>query len=821
MELPELLAPAGDFDSLKAAIQNGADSVYLGGKAFSARASAANFDRDELVQAVDYCHLYGALIYVTVNTLILPEEAAEAEEYLAFLNGIGVDGVIVQDLGLARIIHQAFPELPLHGSTQMTIHNRKDLEALTELGFSRVILARELTIDEIGAMVQASPLEIEVFVHGALCISYSGQCLLSSLVGGRSGNRGRCAQPCRLEYELVDDKGRPLAIGPVGRHLLSTRDLKLIRQLPLLAERGVKALKIEGRMRRPEYVAVVTATYRKALDNLAQGDRSFVSPEEELDLAQVFNRGFTTGHLLGRRLKGLIGSERPNNRGIFLGRVASFDGQRALINLTKELHVGDEVEVWVSDGGRVAAQIQRIDPEGGGEPLDVALGGSRVFVDLKGPIHPSDRVFKMSDRELLSQAQSSFRSPRVLRKIPVRVSVRVREGEPFRVIMEDREGHRGQGISNVLGERALKHPLTRRTIQEHVCRLGNDPFQAEDVQIDLEGDVMVPFSEMNKARCRAVDDLSQQRIARKPRPALPVLSPSQGTLFRGRPRLAVHVSDGDSARAAVGAGADLLYFGGEVFGRQKGKAAWISQWEGLSQAAKLPVPVYWALPRITRAEEMEWVEEGLKVARDLNIKGVLAGNLGSLALAAKLLQGQEVVADFSLNVCNGHAIEVLKELGASRITLSPELTFEQLGELTVFGPSECIVHGRLPVMITDYCVLGDVLGGEGDCSHACQGRYGLKDRLDLIFPVELDQACRMHILNSKILCLIEHLARFDSLGLGVLRVMARREGPGDVGRITSAYKGALDDPANGKSWSQNLPYPYSERTSGHYFRRVL
>ncbi|NLM95715.1 MAG: peptidase U32 [Firmicutes bacterium] len=820
MELPELLAPAGDLDSLKAAIQNGADAVYLGGKDFSARASAANFDRDELVQAVEYCHLYGAFLYVTVNTLILPEEMAAAEEYLAFLNAIGVDGVIVQDLGLARLVRQAFPELPLHGSTQMTVHNQGDLEVLTRLGFSRVIAARELTIDEISAMVQASPLDIEVFVHGALCISYSGQCLFSSLVGGRSGNRGRCAQPCRLQYELVDDRGRSLAKGQTGKHLLSTRDLKLLRQLPLLVESGVKALKIEGRMRRPEYVAVVTATYRKALDSLARGE-FVVSEGEELDLAQVFNRGFTTGHLLGRRLKGLIGAERPNNRGILLGRVVSFDGQRALINLTRELHVGDEVEVWVSDGGRVAAEIQRIELEKGREPVDSAPSGSRVFVALKGPIRPSDRVFRLSDRELLSRARSTFRSPRVVRKIPVRVSVRVREGEPFRVVMEDGQGHRGTGISDALGERALKHPLTREKIQEHVCRLGNEPFEADDVKIDLAGDVMVPFSEMNKARSRAVDDLSRQRIARKPRPALPASSPQPGGTFRGRPRLAVHVAEGDAARAAAEAGADLIYFGGEAFGPKKGRAAWESQWEGLAQAAKLPVPVYWALPRITRADEMELVQEGLQVARELNLKGVLVGNLGTLALAVESLPGQEVVADFSLNVYNGYAIQVLKELGASRVTLSPELTFAQVGEVRSFGPSECIIHGRLPVMITDYCILGDLLGREDSCNYACRKRYGLKDRLGLIFPLEVDQACRMHVLNSKVLCLIEHLDRFNSLGVGVLRIMARREGPDKVAGITAAYRSALDDPAAGKSWSNNLPYPASERTTGHYFRGVL
>ncbi|MEW5897967.1 MAG: peptidase U32 family protein, partial [Bacillota bacterium] len=352
---PELLAPAGSWEALVAAVQNGADAVYLGGRSFNARQSAANFDDAELARAIEYAHVRGVKVYVTVNTLVAEEELEQAARFLFFLARAGADAAILQDLGLAALAREVVPELPLHASTQMTVHNSPAVAHLRRLGFQRVILARELHLAEVQRIKEETGAGVEVFIHGALCVCYSGQCLFSSLVGGRSGNRGRCAQPCRLPYTLVDGHGRPLADpGRVGEYLLSPRDLNVSRHLPALIQAGVDAFKIEGRLKRPEYVATVVRVYRQLLDRAAAlgPEKFFVAPEEAKDLAQIFNREFTAGYLFGRQGKLLMSFRRPNNRGVFLGRVRRRENGWLQVVLEDGLNVGDGLEVWVTEGGR-------------------------------------------------------------------------------------------------------------------------------------------------------------------------------------------------------------------------------------------------------------------------------------------------------------------------------------------------------------------------------------------------------------------------------------------------------------------------------------
>jgi len=359
---PELLAPAGSWESLVAAVENGADAVYLGGKLFNARQSAGNFDQEELSRAVEFAHVRGVKVYVTVNILLDDQELPEAAGFLYSLQQCGADAAIVQDLGLARLARQVIPELPLHASTQMTTHNLPAALLLKEAGIDRVVLARELSLEAIKEIRQQGGVEVEVFIHGALCVCYSGQCLMSSLIGGRSGNRGRCAQPCRLNYVLVDQHGRPLAEpGEVGDYLLSPRDLNLSEHLPDLIEAGITSFKIEGRMKRPEYVATVVRIYRELLDRAAVGGNFTVSPEATRDLAQIFNRDFSTGYFYGRPGRELMSYKRPNNRGVRLGRIKRFDRNTRLaeISLEEPLRVGDGIEVWVTEGGRAAEEDLR------------------------------------------------------------------------------------------------------------------------------------------------------------------------------------------------------------------------------------------------------------------------------------------------------------------------------------------------------------------------------------------------------------------------------------------------------------------------------
>ena len=357
--MTELLAPAGSFDALKAAVNAGADAVYLAGENFGARAYAENFSRENLIDAVKFAHLRGVKIHVTTNTILLDEELDKFAEYVKFLRKADVDALLVQDLGAAKIIREVAPDIPLHASTQMTIHNLEGVKILGELGFTRVVLSRELSLAEIENIAQNSPIETEIFIHGAICICYSGQCLMSSLIGARSGNRGRCAQPCRLPYKLVDVDGKNLLNENVGEYLLSPKDFNTLELLPQIIETGVTSLKIEGRMKRPEYVATVVKVYRDALDNLGNresglgiGEFSLFPPPYSLlpnkrKLAQIFNRDFTTAYLEKNPGKDLISDKRPNNRGVLIGRVTKVDGNKLTLKLTEKISVGDQVEIWV------------------------------------------------------------------------------------------------------------------------------------------------------------------------------------------------------------------------------------------------------------------------------------------------------------------------------------------------------------------------------------------------------------------------------------------------------------------------------------------
>ena len=509
---PELLAPAGEFAAFKAAVENGADAVYLGGKSFSARASAANFTREELLDAVDYAHLRGVKIYVTLNTLIDNQEFDEALEYAYFLQRIGVDALIIQDLGLLFKLRQVLPELNLHASTQMTIHNAEGVRFLKKWGLKRVVLAREVSLEEILQIRQETDCELEVFVHGALCISYSGQCQLSSLIGGRSGNRGRCAQPCRMVYGLEQGEAaaKPPAKGPAGdSYLLSTRDLNTLKLLPHIVAAGVASLKIEGRMKRPEYVATVVRTYRQALDRLlANPDAYEVFPEEERVLEQIFNRDFTPGYLPGNPGGDLMSYQRPNNRGLYLGRVVDYISQTKLVRVKLEetLRLGDGLEVWVTRGGRQGLKVEQISVQGVFQEEAYPGEVAELKGDLAAHARPGDRVFKTHDAKLMEQAQQSLRGTQ--RRVPLWLKVRAAIGEPLVLEATDQDGNYARAATEFIGEAAQRFPLTPESVRAQIDRLGTTVFSLAEIEYDLASPgVMVPVSAINHARRKLIGDL--------------------------------------------------------------------------------------------------------------------------------------------------------------------------------------------------------------------------------------------------------------------------------------------------------------------------
>jgi putative protease len=485
MHILEILAPAGSYDALIAAVENGADAVYLGGKQFSARASADNFGDLELENAVEYAHLRNVRIYVTVNILIDNSEIKDVMEYIKKLYNLGVDGIIVQDLGLLSLIRKLLPHMRLHASTQMTVHNLEGVKFLEGLGVKRVVISRELSLTEINSIAKQTSLELEVFGHGALCVSYSGQCLMSSLIGTRSGNRGRCAQPCRMAYALVDKSGNEVESKKIGAHLLSPKDLNTLELLPEICSSGIASLKLEGRMKRPEYVATVVQIYRQVLDRLKTNPENFcVSQEEHQKLAQIFNRDFTSGYLKGNPSRDLMSYKRPNNRGIRLGRIERIidQGRLAEIKLDERLRIGDGVEIWVTKGGRQGYYVNEISRNG--VQIDEAEKGDIVSVNIIGKPKVGDRVFKTHDITLIEKAQQSYLKP--VKNIPIDLNFQAKEGSPFTLEGLDDEGNSVLYTSTYIVARAKKHPATNETVLQQLSRLGGTGYKIGKVLLDIE-----------------------------------------------------------------------------------------------------------------------------------------------------------------------------------------------------------------------------------------------------------------------------------------------------------------------------------------------
>lgn len=834
---PELLAPAGSPLALRAAVENGADAVYLAGKMFGARAYADNFSDEDLTAALKYAHLRGVRVYVTVNTLVDNGEFGELADYLFFLYREGVDALIIQDTGVAGFVRELLPDFRLHASTQMTVHNLAGTKFLAEAGFKRVILARETSYSDLQEIRKDSPLELEVFVHGALCICYSGQCLFSSMIGGRSGNRGRCAQPCRLPYQLVDERGQDLSAAVSGEHLLSPKDLMLLRELPDLCQAGVASLKIEGRMKRPEYVATVVRIYRQALDRAWEDpDQYTVSSRDIQELAQVFNRGFTPGYFYGNPGRRLMGYNKPNNRGLYLGRVVKTGRRTATLNTRLPLRRGDGIEFW-TNRGREGLTVQKIFVHG--REVEEAQTGDEVEIVIPFTVRSGDRVFKTHDERLITEAQESFEGPS-RRRIPISVRAVAHLGEPFYLTAQDVDGLQAAAKGEFLGEVAIKHELTPKTVRAQVDRLGNTPFELAELECEIEPGVMFPVSEINAVRRSLTAALEEQRLE-KYRRQLPAGLEEQERGYWSRLRqqaqrakrkkvaitLAVAVSDLQSLRGALEGGADLIYFGGystrmrEPWDQERLKS-------GIEECRQHGVRPYLIIPRIWPERERKAVLQLLEEAKQFD--GVLVGDLGGCELA--LERGLRIVTDFSLPVFNDVALNTLLRAGVSRVTLSPELNRQQLQCLAYRGTEflELPVHGAIPLMISEHCVTGAVAEEKEKCHRACQaGASYLKDRLGYLFPVHQNERCRMTVYNSRETCLIEHLAEIISAGYDFLRLELRFSKANTVREITAIYRQTVDAIASGfwdqgeasRAWEKLAAISPLGLTRGHYLRGVL
>ena len=815
----ELLAPAGTWEALEAAVFAGADAVYLGGSHFGARAYADNFGPEEMTRAIRFAHLHRVRIYVTVNTLVDDEELPAVGEYLCFLSNIGVDGIIVQDMGIIRIARKVAPELPLHASTQMTVTNSAGVLFTYHNGMAQAVPARETSLKDLKTICTKTPSKIENFMHGALCICYSGQCLMSSLIGGRSGNRGRCAQPCRLPYTLVNKDGKDmLAKVDAGHYLLSPKDLNTLDILPQLIQTGVKSFKIEGRMKRPEYVAVVTDIYRRAFDSYLDG-HYHVPAEDKQNIEQIFNRDFTTAYMVGRPGRTMMSDRRPNNRGVLIGRVQSLskDHTTGTVKLDKDLHLGDGLEFWVSVGGRVGTTVEHMKVNG--KEVPVARTGSLVTIPVPRGIRLNDRVFRTYDNQLMQYAAQFFGEGHKQR-IPLYVQVTAHLGQPMEILVTDEEGNQGKALTSFIVEKARKHALDEAAVKKQVDRLGTTEFSLGELSCDLDEGVMVPMSEINEARRAAVEELTEKRLNAflPPRKKAvwhnSVLDQRVNHGQRKHSELSVHVDTLEKAKVALDAGADVLIIGGDSYplplltlDDYKTIAGWVRN-RGKKWLA--------ATSRIVSEGQLKYYQNALAQWAALEPDAFLIANNGLVEMARET--GVPLWLDYNMNTFNSQSILFWQEQGFSGITLSPELTLQQVTGLVKKSPLplECLAEGALEMMVSEYCVEGSFLGhlDKGACTFKCKEPGFLEDRKKERFPLKQDQFGRMHVLNGHPLSMLANVPEMEKAGIARLRMDCRSYTAEELGELVALYRGVLDGDTKVE---ENRPHT----TRGHYFRGVL
>lgn len=828
----ELLAPAGNMAALHAAVAGGADAVYLGFETFNARRGADNFTLETLREACGFAHLRGVSVYVTMNTIILPDEVGEALECVRQAYRAGADGFIVQDIGLAAEISRTLPEASLHLSTQMNTHNLAGVRAAARLGAERITLAREVSLDEIALLCAAAAeegMEVEVFAHGALCVCYSGQCFMSSMIGGRSANRGMCAQACRLPYEL-QNKALQKSLPSPGDHLLSPQDLCTVDRVDDLVAAGVASLKIEGRMKSPEYVFAVTSVYRKALDAALAKENAAITDADRDRLTDAFSRGFTTAYLDGKRGNDIMSYQRPNNRGLFLGRVDEVRDGAAYLKSAHALTEGDVLEFWTRKGnGTLTLGPVRTDKKG------------RYHLPLEGKtrtVKAGDRVFRVRSAE--AAFEDDAREPRV----PLVGTATLHIGEPLRMEFHpaaeaDIEGaprttlavaRRLQaafpdGVSGVAEGAPVEAARTRAVsfddVAAHIDRLGNTPYQLVNLTIDMDDGVGIGFSALHGVRAAALDVLTEALTAEGHGRTLPRTTPRE-PLPAARPtgcRVAVTVTNPACARAAKRAGAHIIYV--PALNYRRGEAVIAGQKNAAAEQAGYPkgcIPIMpvadheavgGAREAVVDADVWKYAAEG---------KPLLAESLGAMERASE--EGALLDVGSHVPITNQLSLAVASEFGAARVWLSPELTLRQIEEVAKDAPVELgvLLIGAQELMVTEHCMLMS----QGPCDENCaecprrKSPHVLKDRKGYEFPVVTDAMGRSHLYNAVELDIASSMPELLAAGISSYMVdatlMNAEETAHAVGRAIRALHVAQND--------GNAIAKMPNTTSGHLYRGV-
>ena len=803
---PEVLAPAGGHDQLRAAIEAGADAVYFGLSRFSARARAANFSPEELPEVMAQLHERGLRGFVTLNTLLFDEELADVDAYLDLICDAGVDALIVQDLGLCARVRETHPELPLHGSTQMTVTSAESAELAGRLGCERVVLGRELSVKDIAAIAAATDLELEVFVHGALCVSYSGQCFSSEAWGGRSANRGQCAQACRLPYDLVvDGRVQPL---PETPYLLSPQDLLGAEHVGALIDAGVISLKIEGRLKGPDYVAATASTYRRLVDDAWAGRGQPLAIGSRRDLEQVFSRGLTPGFLDGPRHQRLVRADFPNKRGVEVGRVVGHAGRGVRVELCGPVKPNDGLLFAFGDadagkGGTVHTVL--VD----GEPVTAEVNEGEVVLKF-GPRLRTDHlpvgapVWRTKDPELDGRLAALWDG--VKRRAPVTATVGGVAGEPLTLILRDEHGLVGVAESDQPLQPAQKRALDAASLRGALDRLGDTPLELGEITVELQGDLFLPVSALNRVRRAAAEALLEARrtttvTPRHTRPAtspslggpgpliaLPFAPPALSLLCRSREQVEAALSCVELDEVAV----DFL----EVKGL--GEAI-----DAVKASGRRAIAVS---PRVLKPDEEQLRAFLLKLGAD----AILVRSLGLLRSLLDVPDRPELFGDFSLNAANRRTTRLLMDAGLSRLAPTHDLNAPQLCALADAeegwgGRLELIAHHHLPIFHTEHCVFARFLSdgdSRKDCGTPCEHHeVHLRDREGRDHLVRADMGCRNTVFNAQAQSGLRDLQTFVAAGYRRFRIELADHRPDEVAPLVATYQAALrGDQTAAEAW---------------------
>ena len=725
----ELLSPVGNFDCLKAAVQNGANAVYFGSNLFSARAFAKNFDKEELEQAINYAKLRGAKTHLTLNTLIKDEEFEEAFNVAKTAYEFGIDAIIVQDLGLAINLIKSFPDLEIHASTQMTTSNLEGVKKLQDLGFKRVVLSRECSISEIEHICKNSKIDIEVFTHGALCISYSGQCLFSSMVGGRSGNRGMCAQPCRLPYSLFSgdkilDKG----------YLLSPRDLCSLENLPKLISAGVSSLKIEGRMKSPTYVATVTKIYRKYIDlayKFLNNDISKyeIDKNDEKELMQVFNRGeFSTGHLLDSPNKKLIYPQKPNNMGITLGKIIKFNPNKGLITakLENEVAIGDGISFENESTKYTISELMN-------KNVNIKSGKTEetvTFGRMKGNIKLGDKIFKITDKNLTTTAINSFSKENI--KTYLSCNLKIHSNQKISTTIRSINFNLEEKFEyDYIPDIAKNAPITKDKIISQFNKTLNTCFEISEFNIDLDENLFIPTSVLNDIRRTAINLIEEkilQSFKRKSDSSVSTIKTDQiSASTKQEKALLLNILNTDYDYSKL-KHFDRIYIPLKYFSEKK--------YAKIINILECKSKIYIYMPVVVKDRYLLTIKNMTQNAlKKYNISGAVISELSSI----ELFNNMDLIANYNFNIFNSYTSSEIQKFGFSSLTISPELDENELSKINATN-KEIIVYGKIPLMTMSYCLLGKSNRCYKECKHLCleNNSYYLNDRYNFKFRVVPD-----------------------------------------------------------------------------------